>query len=148
MFINLHFTSKGNFQDIILATYTLLLVTNEILTPTVNRCNATFTFHSYAKNIDIYTYFGDATQLDEPFELWSNQQDFNNLDMTMEAIYDTYYNIPLLLPPLPDYVSSINLGIIGAKVRTRHTKLSGRLLLSFKRFFFHFSFAYYSYMID
>lgn len=134
MFTKLHFTSKGNFQNMILATYILLLVTNEILTPTVNRCNATFAYHSYAQNMDIYTYFGDATQLDEPFELWSNQKDFNIIEMTMEAIYDTHYNIPLQLPPLPDYVSSMKLGIIGAKVRTIQTKLSGRLLL--REYFF------------
>ncbi|XP_052095770.1 uncharacterized protein LOC127731037 isoform X1 [Mytilus californianus] len=100
---------------------------NETLTPAINRCNATFTYHNHAKDMDIYTYFGDATQLDEPFELWSNQRDFNIIEMTMEAIYDTNYNIPIELPPIPDYVSSMELGITAAKVKTKHTKISGSL---------------------
>ena len=45
--------------------------------------------------------------------------------MTMEAIYDTEYNIQQALPPKPDYVHSLKLGIIDANVMTRHTKISG-----------------------
>ena len=94
--------------------------------PTINRCNATFTYHSYSKNMDIYSYFGDATNLTEPFVLWTNQKDFNILEMTMEAIYDTEYNIQQALPTKPDYVHSMKLGIVNANVMTRHTKISGK----------------------
>ena len=94
--------------------------------PTINRCNATFTYHSYSKNMDIYSYFGDATNLTEPFVLWANQRDFNKLEMTMEAIYDTEYNIQQALPTKPDYVHSMKLGIVNANVMTRHTKISGK----------------------
>jgi len=94
--------------------------------PTINRCNATFTYHSRQKGMDIYSYFGDATNLTEPYVLWTNQQDFNILEMTMEAIYDTEYNIQQALPPKPDYVHSLKLGIVDAKVLTRHTKISGK----------------------
>ena len=45
--------------------------------------------------------------------------------MTMEAIYDTEYNIQQALPPKPDYVHSMKLGIIEANVMTRHTNISG-----------------------
>jgi hypothetical protein len=41
--------------------------------------------------MDIYSYFGDATDLTEPFVLWTNQDQFNILEMTMEAIYDTKF---------------------------------------------------------
>jgi hypothetical protein len=44
--------------------------------------------------------------------------------MTMEAIYDTKFNIQQALPTKPDYVYSMKLGIIDANVMTRHTKLS------------------------
>ena len=43
--------------------------------------------------------------------------------MTMEAIYDTKFNIQQALPTKPDYVHSMKLGIIDANVMTRHTKL-------------------------
>ena len=75
--------------------------------------------------MDIYSYFGDATNLTEPFVLWTNQKDFNILEMTMEAIYDTEYNIQQALPTKPDYVYSMKLGIVDANVMTRHTKISG-----------------------
>jgi hypothetical protein len=73
--------------------------------------------------MDIYSYFGDATDLTEPFVLWTNQDQFNILEMTMEAIYDTKFNIQQALPTKPDYVHSMKLGIIDANVMTRHTKL-------------------------
>lgn len=79
--------------------------------------------YRYSKNMDIYSYFGDATNLTEPFVLWTNQRDFNILEMTMEAIYDTEYNIQQALPLKPNYVHSMKLGIIDANVMTRHTKL-------------------------
>lgn len=101
-----------------------LSVTEETFKPIVNRCNATFTFHMYdanpSKDRDIYSYFGDATELDEPHILWSNQRDFNILEMTMEVQYDTEYNGS---QSLPDYVSSMKLGITNAKVETQHFKL-------------------------
>jgi hypothetical protein len=93
--------------------------------PTITGCNATFTYHSYSRNTDIYSYFGDATNLTEPFVLWINQQDFNILEMSIEAIYDTEYKIQQALPPKPDYVHSMKLGIIDANVMTRHTNISG-----------------------
>jgi hypothetical protein len=76
--------------------------------------------------MDIYSYFGDATDLTVPFVLWTNQQDFNILEMTMEAIYDTKFNIKQALPTKPDYVHSMKLGIVDANVMTRHTKISGK----------------------
>lgn len=77
--------------------------------------------------MDIYSYFGDATELDETYTLWSNQNDFNNLDMIMEVQYDTEYNGS---QNLPDYVSNMTLGVIGAKVVTEHFKLgSGKELM-------------------
>ncbi|VDI62920.1 Hypothetical predicted protein [Mytilus galloprovincialis] len=98
-----------------------LTVTEEVsFKPIINRCNATFTFHDYAKAMDIYSYFGDATELDEPHILWSNQNDFNILEMTMEVQYDTEYNGS---QSLPDYVSSMKLGITNAKVETQHFKI-------------------------
>ena len=103
--------------------FLFLVVVNDTFVPTINRCNATFTYHDTIKNMDIYSYFGDATDLTEPFVLWTNQRDFNILEMTMEAIYDTEYNIQQALPPKPDYVYSMKLGIIDANVMTRHTKL-------------------------
>ena len=101
----------------------IIVVVDDKFVPTINRCNATFTYHDESKNMDIYSYFGDATDLTEPFVLWTNQRDFNILEMTMEAIYDTEYNIQQALPPKPDYVHSMKLGIIDANVMTRHTKL-------------------------
>ena len=101
----------------------IIVVEDDKFVPTINRCNATFTYHDYQKRMDIYSYFGDATDLTEPFVLWTNQKDFNILEMTMEAIYDTEYNIQQALPPKPDYVHSMKLGIIDANVMTRHTKL-------------------------
>ena len=71
----------------------IIVVVDDKFVPTINRCNATFTYHDYEKNMDIYSYFGDATDLTEPFVLWTNQQDFNILEMTMEAIYDTKFNM-------------------------------------------------------
>lgn len=70
--------------------------------------------------MDIYSYFGDATEQDEPYILWSNQKDFNILDMSMEVQYDTEFNGSQVLP---DYVSNMKLGIINAKVETQHFKL-------------------------
>lgn len=70
--------------------------------------------------MDVYSYFGDATELNEPYILWSNQKDFNVLDMTMEVQYDTEYNGT---HQLPDYVSSMKLGITSAKIETQHFKL-------------------------
>jgi hypothetical protein len=104
----------------------IIAVMDDKFVPTINRCNATFTYHSYSKNMDIYSYFGDATNLTEPFVLWANQRDFNKLEMTMEAIYDTEYNIQQALPTKPDYVYSMKLGIVDANVMTRHTKISGK----------------------
>ncbi|CAG2200188.1 unnamed protein product [Mytilus edulis] len=60
------------------------------------------------------------TDLDEPFELWTNQDDFNIIEMTMEAVYDTKYNIEQPLPTKPSYVDEMQLGIISAKVKTMH----------------------------
>ncbi|CAC5401878.1 Mast/stem cell growth factor receptor kita [Mytilus coruscus] len=99
---------------------TCLKVEEVSFKPRINRCNATFTFHVYDSNMDKYSYFGDATELDEPYILWSNQRDFNILDMTMEVQYDTDYDGT---QTLPDYVSSMELGIISAKVETEHFKL-------------------------
>ena len=74
--------------------------------PTINRRNATFTYHNYSKINNIYSYFGDATDMTEPFVLWTNQRDLNILEMTMEAIYDTEYNIQqALLPNLIMYTA-------------------------------------------
>ncbi|VDI54788.1 fibroblast growth factor receptor 3 [Mytilus galloprovincialis] len=101
-----------------------LVVADNTHQPIINRCNATFTFHMYdenpAKDMDLYSYFGDATELDEPYVLWSNQRDFNILDMTMEVQYDTEFNGS---QTNPDYVDSMKLGIIGAKIDTQHFKL-------------------------
>ena len=97
----------------------IIVVDDDKFVPTINRCNATLTYHDYQKNMDIYSYFGDATYLTEPFVLWTNQQDFNILEMTMEAIYDTTYNIEQALPTKPDYVHSMKLGIIDANIMTR-----------------------------
>ncbi|XP_063419669.1 uncharacterized protein LOC134704818 [Mytilus trossulus] len=99
---------------------TCLTVQDELLKPTINRCNATFTFHDYSKNMDMYSYFGDATELDETYTLWSNQKDFNILDMIIEVQYDTEYDGSQFLP---DYVSNMTLGVISAKVDTEHFKL-------------------------
>lgn len=70
--------------------------------------------------MDMYSYFGDATELDETYILWSNQKDFNILDMIMEVQYDTEYDGS---QNLPDYVSNMTLGVISAKVDTEHFKL-------------------------
>ncbi|CAG2213733.1 unnamed protein product [Mytilus edulis] len=103
---------------------TCLTVADITHQPIINRCNATFTFHMYdkdpAKDMDLYSYFGDATELDEPYILWSNQRDFNILDMTMEVQYDTEYNGS---QTNPDYVDSMKLGIINATIDTQHFKL-------------------------
>ncbi|XP_071158565.1 uncharacterized protein [Mytilus edulis] len=103
---------------------TCLTVAESSFKPIINRCNATFTFHMYdpnpVKDMDVYSYFGDATELNEPYILWSNQKDFNVLDMTMEVQYDTEYNGT---HQLPDYVSSMKLGITSAKIETQHFKL-------------------------
>lgn len=110
------------------------LVADDSIQPIINHCSATFTFHWYsqnpAKDLDRYRYFGDATKLNEPYILWSNQKDFNILHMTMEVQYETEYNGT---QQLPDYVSSMKLGIIGAKIETQHFKIgSGKDLCPFK----------------
>jgi hypothetical protein len=79
--------------------------------------------------------FWTVSDLTEPFVLWTNQQDFNILEMTMEAIYDTKFNIQQALPTKPDYVHSMKLGIVDANVMTIvGTNLSSTTTIINKKF--------------
>ncbi|XP_076087536.1 uncharacterized protein LOC143057950 [Mytilus galloprovincialis] len=90
--------------------------------PTIEKINATFTYHQVTKNIDQYSYKSDATHMTTPDITWTNQGKFNRLEFYLKASIDDTY-VFSRYPSRPNYISTVKFGIVSATASVIHMKL-------------------------
>ncbi|XP_063408823.1 uncharacterized protein LOC134692303 [Mytilus trossulus] len=94
--------------------------------PTLEKINATFTYHQASINRDQYSYKSDATHMTEADITWTNQGKFNRLEFNLKASLDETYVFSRNPSPLPSYISEVQFGIVSATVSISHMKLKNK----------------------
>jgi hypothetical protein len=88
-------------------------------TPTLHRLNSTLSFHNSITGEEFYAY--SVGRLGHESNItWSSQEDFNLLELTLEARFDVN-GIIGSLPESPNYINDVTYGIVLGQVRLSHT---------------------------
>ena len=90
--------------------------------PTIEKINATFTYHQVTKNRTQYRYKSDATHMTTPDITWTNQGKFNRLEFYLKASIDDTY-VFSRNPSRPNYIRTVKFGIVSATASVIHMKL-------------------------
>ncbi|CAG2246094.1 unnamed protein product [Mytilus edulis] len=98
-------------------------VQSQAFLPTIEKINATFTYHRETLKRDEYSYKCDATHMTKPDITWTNQGKFNVLEFYLKASLDDTYVFSRNPRPVPSYISTVQFGIVSATASVVHMKL-------------------------
>lgn len=112
----------------------LSVLVDALYTPTLHRLNSTLSFHNSSTGEDLYAYsigrLGHQSN-----NTWSNQKDFDLLDLTLEATFDAN-GIIGSLPEFPNYISGVTFGIVLGQVLLSHTSTASGTKIRINHGFF------------
>ncbi|XP_052094849.1 uncharacterized protein LOC127730466 isoform X2 [Mytilus californianus] len=91
-------------------------------TPVLHSTNSTLSYVNSTTNMVQYSY--TVTSMTSNRETWSNQQDYNVLVLSIDAIFDTNSTIGFI-PTFPNYVSDTTFGIVTGQVIFTYTFTTG-----------------------
>ncbi|XP_071145207.1 uncharacterized protein, partial [Mytilus edulis] len=100
-----------------------LTLQSKTFLPTIEKINATFTYHSETLRRDEYSYKCDATHMKTADITWTNQGKFNQLQFYLKASLDDTYVFSRNPRPVPSYISNVTFGIVSATASVIHMKV-------------------------
>lgn len=95
-------------------------VTNTF-SPTLHSSNSTIEYVDLSGNT-VYTYTVHSQSTETV--TWSNQNEYNRIELSIEASFDTNSSIGAI-PSLPNYVREVRFGIVQAGVTFLYTEATG-----------------------
>lgn len=90
--------------------------------PIIDTCQTNFSLYDRAKSMYMYEYSADATGKDDIEIIWSNQNDYNIINMTFDVSLD-WQTLEQTFPMQPDYISEYKIGVVSAMVDTTYSRL-------------------------